>query len=59
MRDAFDRKIKQSLDNAESAMKESERSEHDMLERKQVFEELIAEATKIEEENKQLRSELN
>ena len=59
IRDAFDCKIKQSLENAESAMKESELSEHDMLERKKVLEELIAEATKIEEENKQLRSELN
>ena len=59
IREAFDRKIKQSLENAENAMKESERSEHDMLERKKVFEELRAKAAKIEKENKQLRAELN
>ncbi|NLD51227.1 MAG: hypothetical protein GX660_29170 [Clostridiaceae bacterium] len=58
IREAFDRKLKQSLENAENAMKECERSESDMLERKRLFEELLAEAEKIERENKQLREEL-
>ena len=59
IREAFERKLQQALDNAEKAMKECELSEHDMVERKHVFEELLLEAHKLEEENKKLRAELS